>query len=235
MRKPAASGQDAERPYLRAPAGLDPAAIVREALATIDEQGPDKLSMRALSQRLGVSAPAIYWHFPDREAVLDGVAAFILGSRAEEAPPGDWRERVGARLRAIRRQLLHHPKAFPLFTKPDRLSRATLTVIEDIAVELSDAGIADAELVRALQKLFIHTLGSVFVQTTVMSALSLPARNPAAARKAIDAFLSEHASRDSVIGAAMRDHADAVRFSDMFDETVNLFLADIAERAASRK
>jgi TetR/AcrR family transcriptional regulator, tetracycline repressor protein len=41
---------------------LTKAAIVQAALDLLDEAGTDGLTLRALASRLGVQAPALYWH-----------------------------------------------------------------------------------------------------------------------------------------------------------------------------
>ncbi|WP_068927584.1 TetR/AcrR family transcriptional regulator [Planobispora rosea] len=45
------------------------AEIVAAARALLEEEGPDGLTMRALADRLGIRAPSLYKHFPDKAAV----------------------------------------------------------------------------------------------------------------------------------------------------------------------
>jgi TetR/AcrR family tetracycline transcriptional repressor len=56
-------------------AGLDERAIVSAALKIIAERGVPGLSMRVLSQRLGVSLGATYRHVPNKNELLRLVAA----------------------------------------------------------------------------------------------------------------------------------------------------------------
>ena len=51
------------------------AALVRAALAQVERDGPEAVSLSALAKALGVSQPAPYRHFADREALLAAVAA----------------------------------------------------------------------------------------------------------------------------------------------------------------
>lgn len=44
------------------------------ALALIDAEGLDALTIRRLAQRLGVTPMALYWHFKNKDELLDGVA-----------------------------------------------------------------------------------------------------------------------------------------------------------------
>lgn len=48
--------------------------ITAEAIALVRERGVGELSMRALAGRIGVTAPALYAHFANREALLRACA-----------------------------------------------------------------------------------------------------------------------------------------------------------------
>jgi AcrR family transcriptional regulator len=50
-------------------------ALVQAALREAERGGPETISIKALAKRLGVSQPAPYRHFADREALLQAVTA----------------------------------------------------------------------------------------------------------------------------------------------------------------
>jgi AcrR family transcriptional regulator len=50
-------------------------ALIRAALQEAEQGGPEAISIKALAKQLGVSQPAPYRHFADREALLAAVAA----------------------------------------------------------------------------------------------------------------------------------------------------------------
>ena len=54
--------------------------LVKAALALVNEEGLEGLSMRALADRLEVKAASLYWHVRDRRELLDLVAESILSS-----------------------------------------------------------------------------------------------------------------------------------------------------------
>ncbi|HEV3052291.1 MAG TPA: TetR/AcrR family transcriptional regulator [Longimicrobium sp.] len=66
--------------------------IVGAARALYFERGPGTVTMRAVAERVGVTATALYRHFPDKDAILRevvGEGSRLLGShlfRALEAP-----------------------------------------------------------------------------------------------------------------------------------------------------
>ena len=92
------------------PAGLTKAAIVRAALALLDEAGMDGLTVRALASRLGVQAPALYWHVRSKQALLDEMATQIWRQIGEVMAglPADlpWREVMWAYAMTVRQELL---------------------------------------------------------------------------------------------------------------------------------
>ena len=71
-------------------------ALVREAVDTIQEEGVDGLTLRAVGRKLGVSRTALYRHFADKSALLAAVASEgfrTLRTRLEDA----WKTHRGGR------------------------------------------------------------------------------------------------------------------------------------------
>ncbi|MGC4192599.1 MAG: TetR/AcrR family transcriptional regulator C-terminal domain-containing protein [Thermomicrobiales bacterium] len=64
--------------------GVTVAAIVDAGFAVLDERGLDGLTMRLVADRLGVKAPAIYWHLASKADLLDEMATAM------------WREAMAA-------------------------------------------------------------------------------------------------------------------------------------------
>jgi AcrR family transcriptional regulator len=50
-------------------------ALVQAVLQEAEQGGPEAISLKALAKKLGVSQPAPYRHFADREALLEAVTA----------------------------------------------------------------------------------------------------------------------------------------------------------------
>lgn len=85
------------------------ADVVAGALALLDDDGLDGLTMRRLGARLGVRAGAVYWHFKDKDALLGAMADRIVGE-ATETPlsPGPWDAQLTELAHRLRRALLAH-------------------------------------------------------------------------------------------------------------------------------
>src|ERR1043165_4936750 len=56
--------------------------ILEAARALIEHGGPSSLTMRALADRLGIRAPSLYKHFPDKLAVEAAVIAVAMDELA---------------------------------------------------------------------------------------------------------------------------------------------------------
>jgi TetR/AcrR family tetracycline transcriptional repressor len=66
---------------------IDRTGAAQTALALVSEGGLDGLTVRRLADRLGVRAPALYWHFTDKRALLDEMTEILLGSVVADLPP----------------------------------------------------------------------------------------------------------------------------------------------------
>ena len=59
-------------------ANLDRQTVVRAALRLLDRAGLDGLTVRKLAGELGVQAPALYWHFKNKEELLEEMATTVF-------------------------------------------------------------------------------------------------------------------------------------------------------------
>jgi len=86
----------------------------KAALAIIDAEGLESLSLEMVARRLGVKAPSLYYHFRDKAELLAEVARFVLMDLGDTGDEGDWEEAMVRLCLATRATLLKHPNAAPL-------------------------------------------------------------------------------------------------------------------------
>lgn len=131
--------------------------IAAAALALVDEEGLDGLSMRTLGKRLGVEAMALYYHFPNKGALLDAVAEQLLLELRfpKKGAPFD-RIRIG--LRRYRKLAVDHPRAFVLLTTRRFATERSLAVLEEILAPYAEAGF-DAQMTARLFRLGGYYVG----------------------------------------------------------------------------
>jgi AcrR family transcriptional regulator len=136
-----------------APDQLTPRAqeIVEAARGLLEEEGPDGLSMRRVADRLGIRAPSIYKHLPDKGALEDALisAAFAeLAAAFEEV--GEGPDALDALARAYRSFAKAHPHLYRLMTeRPLRRERLSPGVEERAALPVLRAAGNDPDLARA--------------------------------------------------------------------------------------
>jgi AcrR family transcriptional regulator len=61
-------------------------AVIDEGLRLLhaNQNEPDSLSLRQIARNVGVSAPAVYHHFPDKQALLKSLADYGMQMLAEQ-------------------------------------------------------------------------------------------------------------------------------------------------------
>lgn len=82
--------------------------VVDVAIALLDADGLDALTMRKLATHLGVQAGALYWHFASKRALLDTMADRFIEGIAADLPAGAWDEQFAAVAWRLRQALLSH-------------------------------------------------------------------------------------------------------------------------------
>ncbi len=81
--------------------------VVTAALGILDHQGLPDLTMRHLAATLGIQPSGLYWHFPNKQALLAAVSDQIIASaRAVDATGRSWQCRVQAEAATLRDALL---------------------------------------------------------------------------------------------------------------------------------
>lgn len=92
---------------------LDKRQIVTEALALLDADGLDGVTLRKLAARLGVQQPTLYWHLPNKAALITAIADAILEHEFPEMTPpkpeDQWQDWLTGLAERLRRALLAHP------------------------------------------------------------------------------------------------------------------------------
>ena len=126
-------------------------SIVAAALAILEEEGPEALTMRRLADAVGIRAPSLYKHFPDKAAVEvvlieHGFAVVALAFEEAFACDGATLETFMAAYRAV---ALAHPHLYRLMNAGP-LPRHLLTPgVEERAAALLLQVLPQPDLARA--------------------------------------------------------------------------------------
>ena len=86
--------------------------IVQTALMILDRDGLEGVTLRRLATELDMKAASIYWHIPNKVALLDEMANAILeeqfGSFDFEHEHDDWAEWLATMAHELRQAMLRH-------------------------------------------------------------------------------------------------------------------------------
>jgi AcrR family transcriptional regulator len=133
--------------------------IIAVTLSMARKGGLTRLSMRQIAAELGVTATALYYHFRNKNDLLDRVTGHIMESIAVPDRRLPWTDRV----RQLVLQQMQAALAYPglaRFLVHHRESLGALRWTETILEVLHDAGFRGASLKSALATLsfFVHPL-----------------------------------------------------------------------------
>jgi AcrR family transcriptional regulator len=147
-------------------AGLSRERVLATALALVDDEGVDALSMRRLGRELGVEAMSLYSYVENKQDLIEGVVEQVFREMPLVEPgPGDWPERLRSHASTFRDVLLRHPNAVPLVAGRPLVTYGTMAFVESALVELRAYGLdlPTADLVLGTIAAFV--IGSVCEQT----------------------------------------------------------------------
>lgn len=141
--------------------GLTRERVLAEALVLLDRDGVGCLTMRGLADHLGVTPMALYNHVNDKQDLLQGIAQALLDEADFSSDHPDWRERLRACFRELRRTCLAHPSVVRLMEALDAAPISVFVPMEITLDALNDLGIGEEDALRAYFVLTNFTLGQV--------------------------------------------------------------------------
>ncbi|MFI6487445.1 TetR/AcrR family transcriptional regulator [Streptomyces sp. NPDC050564] len=143
---------------------LDKKQVVETALRLLNEVGLDGLTLRAIAKELNVQAPALYWHFKNKQELLDEMATEMYRRMVEQAPPAPdatWQQRLLTANHALRAALLSYRDGAKVFSGSRFTGTLHAVEMERTLRLLTDAGFTLAQAVRATTTAYLYTLGFV--------------------------------------------------------------------------
>lgn len=147
------------------------------AVALVERDGADALSMRAVAGELGVAVMSLYNHVPNKAALLRGIAENTMESL--DLPDDgrlDWRQRARELIRAFRRVAREYPHCTNLIVTHSVEVPFGLKPVEHGLAIAHDAGFDGPTSVRLMRAIIAYALGAQLRETDMVKMLdSLPA------------------------------------------------------------
>jgi AcrR family transcriptional regulator len=137
--------------------------VLAAAVVLADTQGIQALTMRRLAADLSVEAMSLYYHLPDKEALLDGVVETVIaeiraaaGRVDTDGAEKNWRTRLRQQFLAARQVMLRHPWAPGLLGSRRTIPAGVYAYYDGIVDTLVGVGFSYHLAHRAL-----HAFGSL--------------------------------------------------------------------------
>ena len=151
---------------------LDRRQVLTAALALVDRQGLDALSLRRLGAELSVDPMAIYRHVEGKDGLEKGLAELLWEEVAPPEPGDDPPTALQRLARSLRDLFRQHPGAAPLILRCSNLARSELELFSAYLGALSDGGVSEPAAV--LRPLVAYALGSGYTEASMLSVCCAP-------------------------------------------------------------
>lgn len=158
-RNPAARRQRREGPGTP----LTRRQIVQTALTLVDRVGLKDLSMRRLGVELGADPMAVYYHIPNKQALLDAIVEAVMAGidLSVDNPAAPPEQRILRAAHAYRDAMLAHGNALPIVLAHGPVTPAALRPVELLMGILRDAGLPPAEALAGMNAIAATVRGVV--------------------------------------------------------------------------
>ena len=157
---------------------LDRPTILQQAFAVLNECGLENLTLRRLAARLGVQAPALYWHFHNKQELLDELSTQVLREAVQEAPPSDrtqnWQDWASQYAYGLRRTLLRYRDGARMFSGAYLIDASLYASMDAALHKFAAAGFNLHQSTVALGALYSYTVGFVIEEQAMELAPGKP-------------------------------------------------------------
>lgn len=209
---------------------IDRSQVAGTALRLLNEVGLEGLSLRAIARELDVKAPALYWHFKDKQALLDEMATVMYRRMLDEdllgpAPQG-WQEQLVAYNSGLRRCLLRYRDGAKVYGGAKFTGTDHADGLEGHLRTMTDAGFELWQAVRAGTTAYSYTMGFVSEEQGVRPM-------PDQRREGYDvAERAERLARYPLAAAAGSEIF--ANYDERFEDGLRLIIAGIEARYGAR-
>ena len=178
--------------------------VVSSALALVDRDGLDGLTMRALGRELKADPMAVYHWFPNKQAILQGVVEAILSDIAVPVgwAPESWQDAGLTIAREYRAALRRHPNALPVASTQPVMTSVGIEVIEGALNALVACGLTPGAALEAVDTVAAFVIGDCMVHAGVT-----PGTEPLAPEEIAQAYSGIDPERFPNLAAAMAESA----------------------------
>jgi len=141
-------------------------AILDAALAVVDAEGLDALSMRRLARALGVEAMSLYNYFGSKDALVAALIDRVVGAvELPRADVGDWKAWVRELGLRMWKALAERKSLMPAVVSNATLGQEVLRIVDALFGRLQEAGHDEASQLLLWELLKNQVFGSLAQQS----------------------------------------------------------------------
>jgi TetR/AcrR family tetracycline transcriptional repressor len=196
--------------------------IIEAALELLNEEGLNELSVRKLASKLRMHGPGLYWHFKNKEALIDHMAEAILAKEFADlkpcSPEESWQEWFITICKRLRQAMLSHRDGARIVAGAHLFPAVTLVKIFECSTEsLVSAGIDEEQADLIISTATHFTFGRVIEEQSMPSQEQL-------ANFDINVFLSKYPYLARSV-ERIKKHENLVEMSNHeFEESLRLII-----------
>ncbi|MGX2995270.1 TetR/AcrR family transcriptional regulator [Streptomyces sp. JNUCC 64] len=137
--------------------------IVDEAVALLDAEGVEALSMRRLGTRIGAGATSLYRHVANRDELIELVVDEVYGEIHAPGAEGPerWRETTSVCADSVRAMILRHPWIASFFSQVGLayMGPNVMRINDGMLALFESAGFDRREASQAIGTVFAYVIG----------------------------------------------------------------------------
>lgn len=145
--------------------------VVRGGLKLLNEAGLEQLTLRLLAAQLKIQAPTVYWHFKNKEELIDEMATLVLAEGASLLVPkknsAGWTAWGAAYGTGLRKTLLAYRDGARMVAGSRLTNTEYMKAVERIAARLIDQGFTVRQAVVLLSTIYNYTVSFVMEEQAV--------------------------------------------------------------------
>jgi TetR/AcrR family tetracycline transcriptional repressor len=214
--------------------GLERDMIVDEALLLLDEVGFSGLTLRRLADRLKVKAAALYWHFENKQDLIDAIAERIMVSEFQRQRPSKplyeipWRDLLSAVAHTNHSALMRYRDGAQVMAHANMGQGNMLDGMEALLGALKSQGFSLPMAMSSLFAVIRYTLGYVFEEQADPRSSEQHAKRVARVKKLGDRY-------PNIKQMFVDFHANGMSHEKMYEQGLTIILDGIGcqlEKAA---
>lgn len=208
--------------------------VLSTALALVDAEGLDALTMRRLGQELNRDPMSLYRYAANRAALLDGVSEIVFDELAIFPDDPDWQAQLRKIAHDLRLLALRHPNVVPLLvTRPlstplGMRPLGTLRPLEQILALLIDAGFTPAAALHVYRAYYGFLYGHILNE--LQEYIVDPDENEAILRLGLHRLPAKNFPHLRALGPVLADYDGEAEL----DQGLSILLSGLANQLAPR-